>query len=124
MPKRLRTAALAVALIAGVIGAPKEGLAQGQPLIGLGGCPEGFYPVCAVKKRTLVTYVNACAARSAGARVVTSRACLEGCPHQYAPVCAIEASGKRSSFGNVCEAEKSGAKIVRNRGCRGLLGRQ
>jgi|KBSSwiStaDraftv2_1062776.scaffolds.fasta_scaffold2521695_1 hypothetical protein len=120
----LRIALIAIAFMAGVMAAPKAGLAQGQPLIKMGACPQGYYPVCAVIKRTLVTYVNACAAKGVGARVVTHHACMEGCPRKYAPVCAIDASGPRRTFGNACEAEKSGAKVVRNRGCRGLLGRR
>ncbi len=124
MPTSLRTAAFAIAFMAGVVVAPDAVLAQGQPLIKLGACPHGYYPVCAVKKRILVTYVNACAATGVGARVITEHACMEGCPRQYAPVCAIDASGTRRTFGNSCEAEKSGAKLVRKRGCRGLLGRR
>lgn len=121
MPIREMIAALAVAALL----APAQALAQGQPLIIPGQCSGGGYtPVCAVKKRTLVTYVNDCAAIGAGARVLRYHACQEGCPRQYAPVCAIDDAGRRITFGNACEAERSGAKIVRNRGCRGVLGRR
>jgi hypothetical protein len=123
----IRTTIATIAIIAPfVLGAlaPQTALAQGQPLIKMGACPEGYFPVCAVKKRMLVTYVNACAAKGVGARVVSHRACIDGCTRQYAPVCAIDGAGARVTFGNACEAEKSGAKIVRNRGCRGLLGRR
>jgi hypothetical protein len=99
-------------------------LAQGQPLIALGQCAGGYFPVCAVKKRILVTYVNSCAARSAGARVISDHACQEGCPRQYVPVCAKDAAGRHFTFGNACEAERAGTTIVRQRGCRGLLGRR
>ena len=121
---RTTMATLAIALFAICTCAPTEAPAQGQPLIKMGACPYGYLPVCAVKKRTLVTYVNACSAKGDGARVVSHRGCIEGCPRQYAPVCAVDGSGARSTFGNACEAEKVGAKIVRNRGCRGLLGRR
>jgi len=117
---------IAAAVMAGLaLLAPAEARAQGQPLIIPGQCSGGGYtPVCAVKKRTLVTYVNDCPAIAAGARVVSYPACHDGCPRQYAPVCAIDAAGKRSTFGNACDAERAGAKIVRNRGCQGLLGRR
>lgn len=117
---------MAAAVIAGLaLLAPAQALAQGQPLIIPGLCAGGGHtPVCAVKKRTLVTYVNDCTAIGAGARVVSYHACREGCPRRYAPVCAIDADGRRRTFGNSCEAERSGAKIVRNRGCHGLLGRR
>ena len=104
--------------------APQQTLAQGQPLITLGPCSGGYFPVCAVKKRVLVTYVNSCAARSAGARVISDHGCQDSCPRNYAPVCATDAAGHRRTFGNACEAERAGAKIVRGRGCRGLLGRR
>jgi hypothetical protein len=120
----VRAAIAAIVLLAACTVPTTETPAQGQPLIKLGACPQGYFPVCAVKKRTLVTYVNACAAKGVGARVVSDRACLEGCPRQYSPVCAIDGAGARSTFGNACEAEKSGAKIVRNRGCSGVLGRR
>lgn len=121
MPFRKTIVALAVAVLL----APAPALAQGQPLIIPGQCSGGGYtPVCAVKKRTLVTYVNDCAAIGAGARVISYHACHEGCPRQYVPVCGIDASGRRATFGNACEAERSGAKIVRNRGCQGVLGRR
>jgi Kazal-type serine protease inhibitor domain len=119
----IRISVLAIAVAACAL-MPKGAVAQGQPLIRMGNCPAGYHPVCAVKKRTLVTYVNACAARSVGARVIASRACMEGCPRQYVPVCATNAAGARHTYGNACEAERSGANIVRKRGCQGLLGRR
>lgn len=115
----------AAAVLAGItLLSSQPALAQGQPLIALGPCASGYFPVCAVNKRTLVTYVNSCAARSAGARVVSDRACQEGCPRRYAPVCAADAAGSRRTFGNACEAERSGATVLHQRGCQGLLGRR
>ncbi len=103
---------------------PLQAMAQGQPLIALGPCASGYVPVCAVKKNHLVTFINSCAARSFGARVIRNEPCPEGCPSKYAPVCAVSATGKRMTYGNVCAAERDGAKIVRNRGCQGILGRR
>ncbi len=118
-----RNAIAAAILLALLWPGPAGG--QGQPLIMAGPCAGGGYlPVCAVRKRTLVTYVNACTARGAGARVINDHGCHEGCPRRYAPVCAIDKHGSRSTFGNACEAERSGAQVVRNRGCQGLLGRR
>jgi hypothetical protein len=123
MPSRILIAAAVIAGLA--LCAPVEAMAQGQPLIIPGQCSGGGYtPVCAVKKRTLVTYVNDCTAIAAGARVVSYHACHEGCPRRYAPVCAVDSTGRRATFGSACEAERSGAKIVRNRGCQGVLGRR
>lgn len=104
---------------------PLAAAAQGQPLIIPGLCAGGgLTPVCAVKKGTLVTYVNDCAAIQAGARLVSYHACPENCPRRYAPVCGIDSEGRRRTYGTACDAERSGAKIVRNRGCQGLLGRR
>jgi hypothetical protein len=120
--KAMRSAPAAAGILAGVIFAavwltPDVAQAQHQPLIRLGSC-DGYQPVCAVKQKTLVSYVNVCAARGVNARVVSpDRACIEGCPRQYAPVCAT-ASGQRRVFGNSCEAEKSGAVDIRKGTCR------
>lgn len=115
--------AIVVVLLAFLSSAPAH--AQGQPLIIPGLCAGGGQvPVCAVKKRTLVTYVNDCAARGARARVIHHRACVEDCPRRYNPVCAIDDSGKRRTYGNACDAQRAGAKIVRNRDCQGVLGRR
>jgi hypothetical protein len=124
-PMSFRNPIVAAILVTLWLPSPQAALAQGQPLIMAGPCAGGGYsPVCAVKQRTLVTYVNACAATGAGARVVSHHACHEGCPRQYAPVCATDAAGARHTFGNACEAERSGAHIVRSRGCKGVLGRR
>lgn len=97
---------------------PPEANAQHQPLVKPGVCAQGYVPVCALKRKTLVTYVNACAARGVNARILADRACIEGCPARYAPVCGTDATGKRRVFGNACEAEKSGATGIRKGSCR------
>ncbi len=94
--------------------------AQHQPLIKSGACGHGgYFPVCAVKQKTLVTYVNVCAARGVNAQVIaTGRGCLEGCPTRYAPVCGTDRTGQPRLYGNACEAEKSGATDIRTGRCR------
>lgn len=94
-------------------------LAQGQPLIMPGPCAEfGYHPVCGrSRERVLATYVNACAARSAGARVISDGACPAACPMIFKPVCAIGADGKRKTYGNDCQAMAAGAIIIRNTRC-------
>lgn len=98
-------------------------LAQGQPLIVMGPCAgPGYRPVCArSRKKTLVTYVNACMARSDGARVISEGACPEACPMIFKPVCAFDAAGKRKTFGNECQARAAGAKILRGGRCVPLV---
>ncbi len=99
--------------------APQPVQAQHQPLVKPGVCAQGYVPVCAVKQKTLVTYVNACAAQGVKARIIASdRACIEGCPAQYAQVCGTDAKGQRRVFGNACEAEKSGATDISKGSCR------
>jgi hypothetical protein len=114
----------AACLLAAWMQEPRMALAQGQPLVRLGPCPQGFLPVCAMKQKALVTYVNACAARGVNARVITAdRGCIDGCPRDYAPVCATDGTGQRRVFGNTCEAEKSGATDIRTGTCRRVLRR-
>lgn len=97
--------------------------AQGQPLLMMGPCGgHGYHPVCArSRKKTLVTYVNSCAARSDGARVINNGACPEACPMVFKPVCALDAAGKRKTFGNDCQAKAAGAKILRGGRCIPLV---
>jgi hypothetical protein len=97
--------------------------AQGQPLIFLGPCGEfGYHPVCArARKNVLVTYANACIARSEGARVISDEACPIACPMIFKPVCAADGAGKRKTYGNECQANAAGAKIVRAGRCIPLI---
>lgn len=111
-----------VLLIICACGLANAAHAQHQPLVRAGPCAQGYVPVCAVKQKTLVSYVNACAARGVNARVIeVNRACLEGCEQKYRPVCATDGDGKRRVFGNTCEAEKSGATDIRKGSCRRFL---
>ena len=121
----LRIIVLNVALLVGcACGIADVAHAQHQPLVRAGPCAQGYVPVCAVKQKTLVTYVNACAARGVNARVIElNRACVEGCERKYQPVCATDSDGKRRVFGNACEAEKSAATDIRNGSCRRFLRR-
>jgi hypothetical protein len=112
-------------LFAAALFAPQPAQAQHQPLVKPGVCAQGYVPVCAVKQKTLVTYVNGCAARGVNARIIAAdRACLEGCPSRYAPVCGTDAKGQRHVYGNACEAEKSGATDIRKGTCRRIMVRR
>lgn len=122
MPSALSLTATAGALaLAAIAFAPLPARAQHQPLVKPDVCLQGTAPVCAVKQKTLVTYVNACVARGVNARVIAAdRSCFDRCPARYAPVCGTNASGKRQLYGNACEAEKSGATDVQKGRCRVL----
>lgn len=93
--------------------------AQGQPLVFLGPCGEfGYRPVCArARKNMLITYANACIARSEGSRVISDEACPTACPMIFKPVCASDASGQRKTYGNDCQAKAAGAQVVRRGRC-------
>jgi hypothetical protein len=91
--------------------------AQWQPVIRQDGCPT-YQPVCArARKSVLVTYANACAAKSALARVVADGVCPDNCPHIYKPVCARGADGQRKNYLNSCAAKNEQAQLVRNGRC-------
>jgi hypothetical protein len=112
-------AAAAGLALAALAFAPHAAQAQHQPLIKPGICAQGSVPVCAVKQKILVTYVNACVARSVNAKVLApDRGCFDGCPAKYVPVCGTAASGKRQLYGNACEAQKSGATDIQKGRCR------
>jgi hypothetical protein len=109
--------------LAAIVFASSGAQAQHQPLIKPGVCVQGFVPVCAVKQKTLVTYVNACVAHSVNATVIAAdRGCFDGCPSRYAAVCGTDASGRRRLYGNACEAQKSGATDVQKGRCRAIRG--
>lgn len=97
--------------------------AQGQPLIFLGPCGEfGYRPVCArARNKVLVTYANACIARSEGSRVISQEACPTACPMIFKPVCATDSADKRTTYGNECQAKVAGAKIIRAGRCVPLI---
>lgn len=92
--------------------------AQWQPIIRPGECSVAYQPVCArSRRRVLVTYANACAARANRARIVSDGVCPENCPSIYKPVCARDANGKRRTFMNACAAKNENADIIRNTRC-------
>ena len=110
---------LSIAALSGAIlfpGGPS--LAQYQPIIRPGMCSFQYQPVCAVsRKSTLITYGNACDAKTARARIVSDGACHEGCPHIFKPVCARDANGARKTFANECTAKKANAESIRRGRC-------
>lgn len=97
--------------------------AQYQPLIMPGPCAgHGYHPVCArSRKNTLVTYANACIARSEGSRVISHDACPTACPMIFKPVCAADPAGKRKTYANDCMAKAAGVKIIRRGRCIPLV---
>ena len=93
-------------------------IAQRQPATHMTGCPFAYQPVCArSKKRVLVTYANACAARSVNAWIVSDGVCPDNCPSVYKPVCARDTSGKRRTYMNACAAKNENAQVIRNTRC-------
>jgi hypothetical protein len=103
--------------LAGFVATPA--VAQGQPLVFLGPCGEfGYRPVCArARGNVLVTYANACIARSEGARVLSQGSCPVACPMIYKPVCTIDAAGQRKTYANDCQAKAAGATVIRSWRC-------
>jgi hypothetical protein len=92
--------------------------AQWQPVIHATECSYVYQPVCAKsRKRLLVTYANACAARSSLARIVSDGACPDNCPDIYQPVCARDAKGKRRTYPNACAAKNDNAQVISNLRC-------
>jgi Kazal-type serine protease inhibitor domain len=96
----------------------RSALAQWQPVIRTTDCPFAYQPVCArSRKRALVTYANACAARSVLARIVSDGICPDNCTSIYKPVCARDTNGKRRTYMNACAAKNESAQIIRNVRC-------
>ena len=115
---------LALALAASLPGT-RAALAQHQPLISAGVCAGPYDPVCArSRKKTLITYPNACLAASDRAKVISKGACPEVCPTIYSPVCAVDDAGHRRTYGNACQANAAGARVLSNRRCALTLRRQ
>ena len=109
---------LIIAALSGAIVAADGALAQYQPIIRPGVCSFQYQPVCAVsRKRTLVTYGNACDAKAARARILSDGACNDACSHIYTPVCARDAKGARKTFANACMAKAAKAEIIRRGRC-------
>jgi hypothetical protein len=110
---------LAVAALSGAVCfAGGSARAQYQPVIRPGVCSFQYQPVCAVsRKRTLITYGNACDAKAARARIVSDGACNDACPHIYKPVCARDADGARKTYANECAAKSAKAEIIRRGRC-------
>jgi hypothetical protein len=95
-----------------------DAFAQYQPVIRQGVCTFQYQPVCAVsRKRTLITYGNACDARNARARIVSDGACNDACPQIYKPVCARDAKGARRTFANACTAKAAAVELIHRGRC-------
>jgi hypothetical protein len=110
----------ALAAIIGCICCPQDhsAEAQWQPVIHPAECSHAYQPVCAKsRRRVLVTYANACAARSSLARIVSDGACPDNCPSIYKPVCARDTNGKRRTYPNACAAKNDNAQVIRNGRC-------
>ena len=99
--------------------------ASAQPMgLSTGACPGLLDPVCARKKKQLLTYTNACLAANDRAVVLARGACPQACAMIYKPVCGADAQGVRRNYGNACAATADGAKIVRNGRCLPTFGRR
>lgn len=80
-------------------------------------CPQNYDPVCARKKKAILTYANACLAANDRAVVLRRDVCPQACPMIYKPVCALDTDGVARTYGNECAATASGAKIIKQRRC-------
>ena len=99
--------------------------AQHQPLVSPGVCAGLYDPVCArSRKKTLITYANACLASSDRAKVISRGACPDACPTIFDPVCAVDEAGRRKTYGNACQATAAGARVLSSRRCTLTLRRQ
>lgn len=122
MARILIIAALAAASAALAWTLAPPAFAQHQPLIFLGPCGgQGLHPVCAHRKRALVTYANACLARQERAQVISQGACPAACPMVFQPVCAVDDKGVRKTYGNDCHARAEGANVQRRGRCIPLI---
>ena len=109
---------LVIAMLSGAVFVADGALAQYQPIIRPGACSFQYQPVCGVsRKSTLITYGNACDAKTARARIVSDGACDEACSHIYKPVCARDANGLRKTFANACTAKAAKAESIRRGRC-------
>jgi hypothetical protein len=115
---RYKRLLLIIAALLSAAFAADHAQAQYQPVIRQGVCTFQYQPVCAVaRKRTLVTYGNACDARNARARIVSDGACNDACPHIYKPVCTRDAKGARRTFANACTAKAAKAAVIHRGRC-------
>jgi 3-hydroxyisobutyrate dehydrogenase-like beta-hydroxyacid dehydrogenase len=122
MARLLIIAAIAVAGAALAWASAPPAFAQHQPLIFLGPCGgHSLHPVCAHRKRALVTYANACLARQERAQVISQGACPAACPMVFQPVCAVDGKGTRKTYGNDCQARAEGASVQRRGRCIPLI---
>lgn len=113
---RLRLASAILVVLAAGGGGYAPALAQ-SAFLSPGICPQIYDPVCARKKKAVLTYANACLAANDRAVVLTRDVCPQACPMIYKPVCALDADGVARTYGNACAATASGAKVIKQRRC-------
>jgi hypothetical protein len=102
--------ALAAAVLAAAVALPPTAQARDKKPVN---CTRQYDPVCTrTVNGVLTTFTNACAAKAAGAAVLSSGHCDElKCPPIRLAVCARK-DGKNRTFDNACVAEKEGAVIL------------